>query len=334
MTISVVIPVFNEWRVTHSCLSWLIQESSDSLVEVIVIDNGSTDETPSGLTEYAMRWPKLKVVTNDKNLGYSIACNQGAAVARGETIAFINNDVRVSVRDIAALNEVLLARPKVAAVMPRIENELGMVDSVGSFLTNFGFLYHPLINSAWDKSRVEPYEVHSLKGAVMLWRSRVFHELGGLDEGFFAYCEETELGFRAITSGFGLLCCPEIVAIHTGSQTANEWRKRRLVFVGSRNWAETLVRHLHWYDLARVFPIYAFMRVLFALLSIPISWRAAAQTVGGLLVGAAKGMASRHHHGHLRVDRIWVPLSYLKLAFNNKSANRWPIPGHTVQMEI
>src|SRR5438270_9323946 len=90
---SIVIPVWNQWEMTRACLDSL-RPTLGLRDEVIVVDNGSEDGTKAGLG----RFPWIKLITNEENRGFAVACNQGAAVAGNEVIVFLNNDTLVAGR--------------------------------------------------------------------------------------------------------------------------------------------------------------------------------------------------------------------------------------------
>lgn len=93
-TISVITPVWNQSHWTNRYLIQHCERYGDAPgVEFIIIDNGSADGTPELLKQYQQKMSNLKVITNDQNEGFPIACNQGAKVASGEVLLFLNNDV-------------------------------------------------------------------------------------------------------------------------------------------------------------------------------------------------------------------------------------------------
>ena len=90
---SIIIPVFNQVEFTARCLETLYANTPlDRVHEVIVVDNASSDGTGTFLEEARKRYPKLKVLTNRENLLFAKACNQGADVAGGDYLVFLNND--------------------------------------------------------------------------------------------------------------------------------------------------------------------------------------------------------------------------------------------------
>jgi len=98
--LSIVIPVFNKWNFTKSCLNDLVQLPDDH--EIIIIDNASSDETQVEIKklidELFLKYPlgcEIKYVRNEENTFHSKACNQGYLLAEGENVLFLNNDIRV-----------------------------------------------------------------------------------------------------------------------------------------------------------------------------------------------------------------------------------------------
>ena len=84
---TIVIPVWNQWELTRACLESL-RPTLGTRDRVVVVDNGSQDQTPAGLRAY--KW--VEVITNETNRGFAVASNQGAARAEGEIVVFLNND--------------------------------------------------------------------------------------------------------------------------------------------------------------------------------------------------------------------------------------------------
>lgn len=110
--VSVITPVWNQMDHTLRYL-YLNRERQ---AEFIIIDNGSTDQTPQLLADWAKPYGnRLKVITNDRNLGFPIACNQGAEVASGDILLFLNNDVMIYgdyLRPLQGMNVNTIAGPE------------------------------------------------------------------------------------------------------------------------------------------------------------------------------------------------------------------------------
>jgi len=92
--ISIIIPVFNRWNFTQSCLNSL-SNLDPEINEIIIIDNASADETRSKIQEYLTKYDNIKYIKNEANLFHSTACNQGYELASSDNIIFLNNDIRI-----------------------------------------------------------------------------------------------------------------------------------------------------------------------------------------------------------------------------------------------
>jgi len=110
--VSIVIPVFNRYRFTVHCLSALKRQRGTFGFEVLVVDDGSTDETRGQLS----RFGNLRLIVNPQNLGFVRSCNAGAHWARGRYIVLLNNDTQVQPGWLDALIGTFRRHPQVGIV--------------------------------------------------------------------------------------------------------------------------------------------------------------------------------------------------------------------------
>src|SRR5215475_5115622 len=110
--VSIVIPVFNKWEYTFKCLMAVANNTRDVAHEVIVVDNASSDDTAQALPLLE----GLRFQRNETNFGFAKACNQGAAMARGKYLMFLNNDTEARAGWLSAMTKILDAEPDVAMV--------------------------------------------------------------------------------------------------------------------------------------------------------------------------------------------------------------------------
>lgn len=114
--ISIIIPVLDNWEFTKRCLKSIFEKTDYPDYEVLVIDNGCQDFTARGLKAFGQRHKNLHTITNKENLGFSKANNQGAEIAAGEYLLFLNNDTQVYESDwLRVMSEVLSSCPKIGA---------------------------------------------------------------------------------------------------------------------------------------------------------------------------------------------------------------------------
>src|SRR3972149_9447955 len=131
MDLSIIIVSFNTVKVTARCLKSLKSNFSkykDVSYEVIVVDNGSVDESVEMLEEEGRKWSNLKIVLSKKNIGYGKGNNLGVAKSKGEYILYLNSDAIVTDIDFADLIHIFRYDPKVGALTVKVMLTNGQVD--------------------------------------------------------------------------------------------------------------------------------------------------------------------------------------------------------------
>ncbi len=222
-------------------------------LELMLVDNGSTD----GSVEFVRRhFPQVTVVCNDDNYGFSKGNNIGAEKARGEVVAFLNNDMRVDVHWLLELVRPLLDDPHIVATGSKILTRDGKkIDFVGSGMNFYGFGYQ----LGWGREDVESYtQVEPVLfpcGGAMLVRRSEFLVAGGFDEDFFAYYEDLDLGWRLWVLGYKIVVAPRSIAYHVHhgywGQVASE--KKRVLY--ERNAMLATIKNYEDAHLQRVLPV-------------------------------------------------------------------------------
>ncbi len=111
---SIIILTYNELELTKKCLASIDQYTDKEEIELIIVDNGSSD----GTREYISNLPDVKVILNEKNLGFAKGCNQGIEAAAGDNLLFLNNDTMVTKNWLTAMLRVLYQSEKTAWSVP------------------------------------------------------------------------------------------------------------------------------------------------------------------------------------------------------------------------
>ncbi len=232
MQYSIVIPVFNKADLTFNCLRTL-RETLEGAGEgeVIVIDNASSDRTPQMLTEF----PWVRVVRNDRNLGFAGANNQGARLAGGEFLVLLNNDTQAKPGWLAAMLRTASA-PDVGAVGARLLfpdrtlQHAGVVISAQRF-GSAGFLpTHDLHGApANTPQALMRREFQVVTAACMVTPRELYLKTGGLDEGYWNGYEDVDYCLRLGSMGLRVIYEPEAVLTHFESQSGPQ-RFRRVVW--------------------------------------------------------------------------------------------------------
>jgi N-acetylglucosaminyl-diphospho-decaprenol L-rhamnosyltransferase len=190
--------------------------------EVVVVDNGSTDSTVAVAQSRGIH------IVEAENLGYSAGINRGVREASGTSSAILvlNPDVRLEPRSVERLHARLL-KPKVGIVAPRIRDDEGhlqrslrRVPSLGRALGLSGTRSPRWSEYVHEESAyMVAHEVDWALGAILLVSRACYDAVGGWDESFFLYSEETEFCLRAADHGFTTWFEPTATAIHVGAQS-------------------------------------------------------------------------------------------------------------------
>jgi len=209
----VVIPTLNARELLLATLDSLAAQTVP--VEVVVVDNASTDGTAAAV---ATRHPAVRVVRNERNLGFGAAINRVVLELEGDVLVLVNNDVVCEPDFVARLVDPF-GRPEIgmtAGVL--LQDAPGRIDSAGiqldTTLGSWDYLWNeptPLLEAAVDP--VGPC------GGAAAYRLSVFKELGGFDETLFAYWEDVDLALRFREAGWHCALAASARALHRHGQT-------------------------------------------------------------------------------------------------------------------
>jgi GT2 family glycosyltransferase/SAM-dependent methyltransferase len=223
--VSIVIPVFNRVDLTKQCLETIRAMTPEPTYEVIVVDNGSTDDTAPYLrTEQAAG--RLRCIINRDNAGFGGACNQGAAVARGEFVVLLNNDTIPQTGWLSALVETM-SDLTVGIAGSRLLYPDGTIQHAGIVWNARGELDHVHRGVPADDPRVMvPHDFAAVTGACLIIRREVFGEIGAFDSDYYMYVEDVDLCIRTWDAGLRVVYCPASAVVHleNASMTNVEWR--------------------------------------------------------------------------------------------------------------
>lgn len=222
MDYSIVIPVFNKASLTRHCLQTL-RPSLDGAGEgeIIVVDNASTDETPEMLAEF----PWIRLIRNEKNLGFAGANNQAAREARGKYLVLLNNDTQGLEGWLAAMLETA-AQPDVGIVGARLLYPNDTIQHAGVVIAPLLFgraglaPYHYAWKAAANAPNVgERHEYQIVTGACMVTPRELYDRVGGLDEVYWNGYEDVDYCLKVRAEGLKVIYEPKATLYHFESQS-------------------------------------------------------------------------------------------------------------------
>ena len=231
MKVSIIILSWNTRDLLKKCL-----KSIPFYVEIIVVDNGSTDGTIHFLN--SLKWPNVKVIRNKKNLGFAKGNNQGIKEASGELIMLLNSDTIVQKGAIEKLvNFYQKQEEKKIAFSPLLLNKEGTIQEeyYMKFPNLWQILFYHHLFCRWlfmktplkwriiSRIKKESFEVEQLPGAALIAPKEVWQEVGFLDEDYQFFYEDVDWSWRAKKTGIKLFVLPEAKITHLGG---GSWKKR------------------------------------------------------------------------------------------------------------
>lgn len=232
MKLSIIVLSFNTKNLTTKCIKSIFSNYTGSIlkkeIEVILVDNASTDGSAESLSNFkfhpANGGTNFKLIKNDRNFGFAKGNNIGAKEASGEFFLFLNTDTEVKDQGFLKMVKFLQENKKVGILGGKLKNTDGSSQaSAGKFYTLGNFILM-LLGAERFLLRESPRNVKRVdwvSGACMMIRRELFEKLSGFDEHFFMYIEDMELCFRARKLGFYTYFYPDLNLTHKELGSSN-----------------------------------------------------------------------------------------------------------------
>lgn len=235
ISVSFIIINFRTADLVRRCIGSIRQHTRKQSYEIIVIDNASGDDSEATLADI----PDVTFVANPENVGFGAANNQGAALANGEFLFFLNPDayllndattVFMTFMDNSAALSVGCCGADLSDEDGNAQMSYGNFPSVLEVFSQIGFYklypnyYMKHLSTSLRNHGEAVKDVDYVLGAAMFMRASVFKHVGGFDSQFFLYFEETELAYRLKKNGYRCVLVPAAKIVHLEGSFAREGR--------------------------------------------------------------------------------------------------------------
>jgi len=220
--IAIVILNWNGARLLQQFLPSVIEFSNGDSTELIVADNGSTDDS---LVMLASEFPEVKVLDLRQNYGFARGYNEALRLVEADYFVILNSDVEVTEGWLESPIRLMETDDTIAAVQPKIlsyhqKTHFEYAGAAGGFIDRFGYPF--CRGRIFDEVEVDNGQYDTITdvfwatGACLFVRAKRFHEAGGFDTDFWAHMEEIDLCWRLKNQGYRIVFTPESTVYHVG----------------------------------------------------------------------------------------------------------------------
>jgi GT2 family glycosyltransferase len=213
--ISVLILAYNSAHFVRDAVDSVLDDSQTGDSQVVILDNGSQDDTFEVLERSYSSVPNVTVTRSDTSLGFAGGNNTAARLARGEILLVLNDDCVLEPGALQGLRDDFAESPDLGICQCALASADGTRwESLGHFLDSWGLLHVAGQGSQRTTQHATSTQIFGAKGAALGVRQAVFDRLGGFDESFGFLFEETDLCWRALLQGFKVTVSGRAVVRH------------------------------------------------------------------------------------------------------------------------
>lgn len=261
MKVAVVILNWNGKKFLEKFLPSVIANSGDA--EIVIADNASSDDSVEWIKK---NYPNLRIILNNYNGGFAKGYNDALSEIDAEYYVLLNSDIEVSEKWLEPMVELLDRRDDVAACQPKIlsyyqKDHFEYAGAAGGFIDYYGYPFcrgRVFMSLEKDKGQYDDEtEVFWATGACLMIRSKCFHDIGGLDDDFFAHMEEIDLCWRLKNAGYKIMVTGKSHIYHVGGGTLPK-KSSMKTYLNFRNNFILLYKNL---PASRLIPVFA-VRIL------------------------------------------------------------------------
>lgn len=308
--VSIIIANYNGQFYLSRCLPTLFAQDYPAF-EVIIIDNGSTDDSLSWLQRH---YPQVTIKPQADNVGFCVANNLGIRASQGQYIILLNNDTTVAPGFISALIDAATSQPEVGMVASQIvfDHTPHRLDSAGIEVDYAGVAWNRHLGQPVVNEPTAFVELFGPSGAAGLYKRAMLDQIGLFDEDYFMYYEDVDLAWRGRRAGWRCLYAPQARVAHVHSGTAGQQSALKSYLLG-RNRIWTIIKNYPASSLWRYWP--ALMMVDLAAIGYGVAILRQSAALRGRLAGWAalpRFLGKRRQLAAL--CRYAVPLSPIKIS--------------------
>jgi len=236
MDLSIIIVNYKSEEFLRNCLKSILRNISGCSFEIIVIDNEANGKAKEMIEK---QFPKVKILENKENLGFGKANNQGAKVARGNILLFLNPDILIKKNIFHEIINTFNSDKNIGIISPELvlANASPQLWSCGK-RENFYQLIKSKFFSKPDTSNLskEQIKVEWVSGAALAIKKKIFKQINGFDEKFFMYFEDRDLCRRVGNLGYKTMVLLKLKVIHLGGQAPILNKRRKKIYYQSQNY--------------------------------------------------------------------------------------------------
>ena len=233
MELSIIIVNWNSADLLTECMASIREYTKGIAFEVIIVDNASTDHSTGLVRE---RFPEYQLIVNEKNLGFGGGNNVGICASQGKYIMMLNNDTRLDPKCIEELKRSIEKDKSYGVCASKIllESAPDVIDGVGILVCPDGLSFGRGRLEKRDRYDKEE-ELFFAADCACLYRREMLEDIGLYDEDFFAYADETDMGWRAQLAGWKCTYSPNAIVYHLHSVSSGGRVSSFKAFLVERN---------------------------------------------------------------------------------------------------
>lgn len=218
-------------------------------LKIVVADNASKDDSVAFVKAH---YPQIELIVFEKNHGFTGGYNRALDLVKADYYVLLNSDVKVDSQWIQHMADLVEKNPLIAAVQPKLlsyhkPEEFEYAGGSGGFIDLYGYPYcRGRLFDTLEKDQGQYNDARQIfwaSGAALFIKADLYHQLGGLDEDFFAHMEEIDLCWRLQNEGHQVWVCPQSVVYHVGGGTLHKSNPRK-TYLNFRNGLILLLKNL------------------------------------------------------------------------------------------